>query len=178
MSGGPDSLPAMIVDAEARFWDLVESAWAACGPEPARIRRALVERDPAADGDNDVIHMLEGWTDQFLARLGELSADLSSAELTDLDRVVERKLYDIDRQEIQQQTDGSEDGFLYCRGFIVAAGRAFYQAVDANPAMAVIDAECETMCYFFAELHLKRFGTRPDTGSGISRESCSNSAGW
>ena len=160
---------------EARFWALVESAWAACGPEAERARRALAERD-AVTGDGP--HALEAWTDQFLAELGRLSAGLSSAELTDLDRVVERKLFVIDRAEVHEHTDGSDDGFLYCRGFIVAAGQRFYEAVDADPAVAVLDAECEAMCYFFAHLHDERFGERPDTGSGISRESGFNAAGW
>jgi hypothetical protein len=44
--------------------------------------------------------------------------------------------------------------------------------------VAVPDAECEEMCYFFAHLHRERFGEFPETGSGISRESCSNATGW
>ncbi|MET8152789.1 DUF4240 domain-containing protein [Actinoplanes sp. NPDC049668] len=163
---------------EGRLWELVESAWAACGPEAAAVRRALVGRDPAADDDNDDIYLLDAWLERFLTQLQRLSADLSRAELTDLDRVVERKLYDLDRREIQEQTDGSDDGFLYARGFIVAAGRDFYDAVNADPAMAVMEAECETMCYFFAHLHEERFGGFPDTGSDISRESCRNPDGW
>jgi hypothetical protein len=163
---------------EARFWELVESAWAACGLEPARVRQSLVDRAPAADADNSGLYALDAWMDQFLTQLRRLCADLSSAELTDLDRVVERKLYDIDRQDIHEHTDGSDDGFLYCRGFIVAAGHRFYDAVHADPAMAVMDAECETMCYFFAHLHDERFGDFPDTGSGISRESGRNPDGW
>ncbi|WIM92513.1 DUF4240 domain-containing protein [Actinoplanes oblitus] len=161
---------------EDRFWELVESAWVACGPEAARLRRALAERDPAAE-DTDA-YGLEGWTEQFLTRLRELCDGLSAAELTDLDRVVERKLFDLDRAEVHEYTDGSDDGFLYCRGFIVAAGRRFYDAVAADPSMALMDAECEEMCYFFAHLHDKRFGGHPDTGSGISRETGGNSAGW
>jgi hypothetical protein len=155
---------------EARFWALVESAWAACGPGTASDRRALVEREPGTDADLE--------TEQFLAELSRLCEGLSSAELTDLDRVVERKLYDLDREEIHEHTDGSDDGFLYCRGFIVAAGQQFYEAVLADPAMAVMDAECEEMCYFFAHLHNKRFGSWPETGSGISRESGTNPDGW
>jgi hypothetical protein len=131
---------------EVRFWELVESAWAACGPEATRARRALVERDPAADGDD--LYALDAWMDQFLAQLG------------------------------QRCTDGSDDGFLYCRGFVVAVGRDFFDAVNANPAMAVLDAECAAMCYFFAHLHNRRFGKYPETGSGISRESVSNPDGW
>ncbi|MEU4423310.1 DUF4240 domain-containing protein [Actinoplanes sp. NPDC024001] len=163
---------------ETRFWDLVESAWAACGPEQAGLRRALVERDPATDDGNDGLYALDDWLESFLEHLRRLSAGLSSAELTDLDRVVERKLFDIDREEIHEFTDGSDDGFLYCRGFVVAAGREFYDAVHARPAMAVLDAECEAMCYFFAHLHNERFGDYPDTGSGVSRESCRNPDGW
>lgn len=91
---------------------------------------------------------------------------------------VERRLYDIDRADIQAVTGGSDDGFLYARGFVVALGRDFYAAVAEDPKKAVPDAECEKMCYFFAHLHNERYGTFPDTGSKISRESCSNPAGW
>jgi hypothetical protein len=79
---------------------------------------------------------------------------------------LERKLYDIDRADIQAVTDGSDDGFLYARGFIVAMGRDFSNAVAANPQMGVPDAECEEMCYFFAHLYRQRFGDFPDIGSG------------
>jgi hypothetical protein len=163
---------------EDRFWALVESAWAACGPESARVREALVKRDPAGDDDNGNLEALDTSMDQFLAQLQRLCADLSSEELTDLDRVVERKLYDLDRQEIHEHTDGSDDGFLYCRGFVVAVGQEFYAAVNADPAMAVMDAECEAMCYLFAHLHDERFGGYPRTDSGISRETGRNPDGW
>ncbi|MET8089612.1 hypothetical protein [Micromonospora sp. NPDC005220] len=53
---------------------------------------------------------------------------------TNLDPVVERKLHDIDREDIHEVTDGSDDGFLYARGFIVALGRAYYEAVRTRPA--------------------------------------------
>jgi hypothetical protein len=174
LSEGADSVPA--VTDETRFWALIESAWAACGPAAADLRASLTKRDPAEDDGWETVETLA--LDEFLEQLTVLSADLTSAELTDLDRVVERLLFVVDRAEIQEYTDGSDDGFLYCRGFIVAMGREFYQAVDANPAVAVMDAEVEDMCYFFARLHNERFGSYPETGSGISRESCSNAAGW
>lgn len=166
---------------EARLWSIIESAWAEVGPEPLALRQALVERDPADDdGDEDdgPSFAIGDWLAPFLGRLGHLSAELTGPELTDLDRVVERKLHDIDREDIHTVTDGSDDGFLYCRGFIVALGRAYYEAVRADPAMALLDADCEEMCYFFAHLHNERFGSWPETGSGISRESFGNPAGW
>ncbi|MFI1988125.1 DUF4240 domain-containing protein [Actinoplanes sp. NPDC020271] len=158
---------------EARFWALLESAWAALGDEPNRLRRELL--DPPAGADR---YAIDAWLDRFLEQLATLCADLSPGELTELDRVLERKLYDIDREDIHEVTDGSDDGFLYARGYIVALGQAYYEAVAADPAKAVPDAECETMGYFFGQLHLKRFGDWPELGSGISRESGSNPDGW
>ncbi|MFR9778028.1 DUF4240 domain-containing protein, partial [Micromonospora sp. MS34] len=166
------------VEEEDRLWALVEQAWARLGPQPAVLRRALLERDPGHDGDDDERYAIDNWLDPFLDALRDLCAGLPGPELVDLDRVVERKLYDIDRADIHEVTDGSDDGFLYARGFIVAMGRDFYQTVRANPALAVLDADCEKLCYFFAHLHQERFGAWPETGSGISRESVSNPAGW
>jgi hypothetical protein len=171
---GQPRLPS--VEEEARFWALVEAAWERLGPEPAVLRRALRERDPAM-GDPDP-YAVDGWLAPFLDNLRALAAELSSEELTALDRVVERKLHEIDRADIHAVTDGSDDGFLYARGHIVALGRAYYEAVRANPALAVPDATCESICYLFAHLHDARFGAWPLTGSGISRESFSNPHGW
>ncbi|XVU22477.1 DUF4240 domain-containing protein [Actinoplanes sp. CA-054009] len=161
---------------EDRFWALIESAWQRLGPEPAALRRALIARDPS--DDDFELYALDGWLASFLSTLTELSAALSSTDLADLDRVLERKLHDIDRADIHEVTDGSDDGFLYARGYIVALGRDFYQAVQRDPAVAVLDADCEEMCYFFATLHETRFGTAPDTGSTISRETGANLPGW
>ncbi|MEY9935464.1 hypothetical protein ABH926_010146 [Catenulispora sp. GP43] len=119
-----------------------------------------------------------GSTERLLEALSDLCESMSSSELTDLDRVVERKLYDIDRADIHAVTDGSDDGFLYARGYIVASGRETYYAVLADPDTAEEDEELEEMCYFFAHLHDKKYGSWPETGSGISRESFSNAEGW
>jgi hypothetical protein len=119
-----------------------------------------------------------GTTEGLLEALTELCDGMSSRELTDLDRVVERKLYDADRADIHAVTDGSDDGFLYARGLIVASGREAYYGILADPSLAEPDGELEEMCYFFAHLHNEKYGSWPKTGSGISRESCSNAAGW
>ncbi|NUS90949.1 MAG: DUF4240 domain-containing protein [Nocardia sp.] len=158
---------------ESRFWDLIDTAWAHVGPQPDELRKGLADRQ-----SDDEAFALDPHLPEFLARLRALTEQLSGAELTALDRVAERKLHDIDRADIQEVTDGSDDGFLYCRGFILAMGRDFYRAVSADPAVAVPDAECERFCYFFAHLHNERFGCFPETGSGISRESGANRAGW
>lgn len=162
---------------EARFWAMLEDAWATLGPEPNDVRRALAKRDVSVDASDEAAE-LEGHLDVVLRALARACEGLSSEELTALDRVVERKLHEIDRADVQQVTDGSDDGFLYSRGFILALGQEFYEAVAREPRVAVTDAECEDLCYFFTELHEARFGDAPETGSGISRESVSNEAGW
>lgn len=159
---------------EDRFWQLIDAAWERLGEEPAALRRELLTRDLDAEPS----YAIEEWLDPFLDALRDSTEDLPAADLTDLDRVLERKLYDLDREDLQAVTDGSDDGFLYCRGFVVALGRDFYRAVAREPRVAMVDAECEDMCYFFADLHAKRFGDYPETGSGISRETASNPAGW
>lgn len=160
---------------EARFWALIEAAWQRLGRKVNKARAALATRKPDPEVEYDDV---DEALDDFIEALSAECRELSATELTDLDRVLERKLYDIDRADIQEVTDGSDDGFLYARGFIVALGRDFYAAVLRDPRMALLDAECEEMCYFFAHLHDERFGDFPGTGSGISRESGANRAGW
>lgn len=162
---------------EQRFWDLVEAAWAPLGTGAART--ALATRDSGTDGyEMPEFTAVAEALDGFIDNLRSLARDLGPAELTGLDRVVERLLHDIDRYDVHEVTEGSDDGFLYARGFIVALGREFYTAVAADPRLAIEDAWCERMCYLFAGVHKERFGDYPDTGSGISRESCTNAAGW
>jgi Protein of unknown function (DUF4240) len=136
---------------ESRFWSLIESAWVG-----------------VAEGDLDAFH----------DRLQALSAELSAEELTVMDRVIERKLYDLDRADVHAVLDGSNDKFLYRRGFVVAMGWDYYEAVRADPQAVTENGAFEEMCYFFAHLCEERFGEWPDTGSGISRETCGNEAGW
>ena len=164
---------------EERFWELIEAAWAPLGDEVNQARRALVTRDPEGPGyDLPAFTVVDKALGEFIGNLRGLAGGLGSDELADVDRVAERKLYDLDRADVHEVTDGSDDGFLYARGFIVALGRDFYAAVAADPRLAIEDADCESVCYLFAHAHHERFGGFPETGSGISRESFSNPAGW
>jgi hypothetical protein len=164
-------------DDEIRFWSLLEQAWSQVDDGVNAIRLSLASQSSDSDRESGLA-AVDAAAGDFLGALGGLCRGMSSGELTDLDRVVERKLHDIDRADIHAVTDGSDDGFLYARGLIVGLGRDYYAAVAADPRMAVLDGEMETMCYFFAHLHDELFGAWPTTGSGISRESFSNPAGW
>lgn len=156
---------------ELRFWSLIEAAWQTVGGK-AKTRQKLVEGQLSEDGAERLTEALEDVIPALSEMLDELPADV----LAEFDRILERKLHEIDRQEIHEQVGGSDDGFLYGRGFIVAAGKAYYDAVNADPTRATSDLECEEMCYLSWHLYEEKFGHLPATG--ISRETCSNVACW
>lgn len=156
---------------EAQFWHLIEESWKAVG---GRTK----ERQKLANGK-----LSEAQAEQLLDDLDEVVASLEAileglpaVDLQLFDQILERKLYDIDRQEIQECTDGSDDGFLYARGFIVAAGKQYYDAVNGQPDISMTDVECEQICYLPMHIYERKFGKMP--ASGISRESCSNTDAW
>ncbi|MES2462794.1 MAG: DUF4240 domain-containing protein [Armatimonadota bacterium] len=156
---------------DGRFWSLIESSWQIVGGEEV-LRHKLAEGKLS----EEKAEFLQETLETVIPSLQQALEQLSAEDLLRFDRILEQKLYDIDREEIHEQTDGSDDGFLYARGFIVALGRKYYEAVDAHPEIAMMDLECEEMCYISWHLYHESFGQVPE--SGISRESCSNRNRW
>jgi hypothetical protein len=157
---------------ENRFWSMIEAAWGAVGGKSKSRHRLAEGKLP----EGSAYALQESLEEEVVPALREQLDALPADELLAFDCILERKLYDIDRADIHERTDGSDDGFLYCRGFIVGMGREYYEAVRANPDRAIVDAECEAMCYLSWHLYHERFGEVPP--SGISRQTQSNSAGW
>jgi hypothetical protein len=151
---------------------MIETAWGAAGGK-ANSRQLLAEGKLSEDRTYALEEVLEA---EVAPALREQLDTLSADELLAFDRILERRLYDIDRADIHERTDGSDDGFLYCRGFIIGMGRTYYESVLADPDRAVTDASCAQMCYSSWHLYHDKFGEVPP--SGISRETQSNSAGW
>jgi hypothetical protein len=151
---------------------MIEAAWQNVEGSAA-ARKQLAQGELDEDGAQQLAH--QSWTEavpSLQAALEKLPKD----ELLQFDRILERKLYDIDRADIQEYTDGSDDGFLYARAFIVAAGQAYYEAVSKDPSRAMMELECEDLCYLPVRVYSEKFGEMPD--SGISRETGFNKAGW
>jgi len=157
---------------ETRFWSMIEAAWQSIGGK-TKPRQQLVEGKLSDEKCESLMETLE---EEVIPALTEELQLLTPEALSQFDRILERKLYEIDRAEVQEATDGSNDGFLYARGFIVGMGRTFYDAVNANPSLAIMDMECEAMCYISWHIFCEKYGEMPP--SEISRESCSNRAGW
>ena len=156
---------------DERFWTVIESAWQSVDGQ-AEARGKLATGQLSEDDADELADSLQ----DFLPALQEEIDGLSADELLAFERILERKLYDIDRADIHEHTDGSDDGFLYARGFILAAGRDYYESVKNKPAIAMMDLECEDICYVARIMYEEKFGEIPP--SVISIESCSNKAGW
>jgi hypothetical protein len=161
--------PKAAVTEEGRFWGLLEDAWRAA-PEEAKLR-------PPAKGAEDALDVVDAALEaRVIPALERILRDLPAAELAAFDRILEKRLWDLDRADVQARTDGSDDGFLYGRGWIVAMGRAYWEAGMAVPSRLVRDRECERLCYLPRDLHEELHG--PLEPSGISRETGSNRVGW
>lgn len=113
MPASADELRLPSAEDEARFWALLEAAWARCTPEADRARQALAKPGSSLAAGLAAIGPALA---VFLNHLAGLSRRLPAGEVASLDRVLERKLYDIDRADIQRVTDGSDDGlFVFAR---------------------------------------------------------------
>ena len=153
------------------LWSLLESAWRTAPAEAAlRPSGGPAPSVPTLDRVDEALEK------RVIPALREALRELPAEELAAVDRILEHELYALDRADIQKHTDGSDDGFLYARGFIVAMGRAYYDAVVAHPETAIMDRECQSICYLPKRLHEDLHGPLPP--SRISRETGSNKAGW
>src|ERR1051325_3298339 len=106
---------------EKQFWSMIEAAWQEVEGSSA-TRKKLAQGKLGEDGATELAEQSLG---EFVPALQASLERLSKDELLQFDRILERKLYDTDRADIHEHTDGSDDGFLYARGFIVAAGQAY-----------------------------------------------------
>src|SRR3982750_2874299 len=107
---------------EKRFWSMIEDAWS--DVEGAAAARTKLVRGTL--GEDAAMELADQALGEFVPALRSALEGLREDELLAFDRILERKLYDIDRADVHEHADGSDDGFLYSRGFIVAAGQADY----------------------------------------------------
>ncbi|MFC5664864.1 DUF4240 domain-containing protein [Kitasatospora misakiensis] len=101
-------------------------------------------------------------------------------------------LYGLDREEYgtQRAVDPddpeeeplplSDDGFLYARAAVVAAGRAAYEQVRADPALFAAHSfrSGESLLYAHEEAYETATGEEWEHVTRYDFESCSNREGW
>jgi hypothetical protein len=156
-----------------QFWELIDLAWKD-SPDQDEIRKqALKTNDPELLQEAGSA-LWEPIMTNYKHRLQQLD----KGELTSFIHILEERLYHIDRQDIHKYTDGSDDGFLYCRCFIVGMGREYYTMVDSNPSKATMDIEAELWGFSAYEVYEEKFDEEFERYSVHSIESCSNVKGW
>ena len=158
---------------EQKFWELIESAWKSV-PLLDGLRQEALKTNK--------VELFEGLSfgldDEVSEAIEEKLREVSKDDLIQFNHLMEEKLFRLDREEIHQHTDGSDDGFLYCRGFIVGMGERYYNLVHAHPAKATADAEAESICFVGYRVYLERFKEEFRRQSVYPIESGSNPDGW
>lgn len=158
---------------EDKFWQIIETAWSKV--TTLHIIRAIAVKT----NDKDLLQELSSaMEEQILPYFKEALAELDEATLTAFIHFTESKLYQIDRQEIHQYTDGSDDSFLYCRCFIFGMGEAYYKMIDKSPKKASMDLEAEFFGFVAYQVYKEKFGQEFDRNSVHCIESCSNEEKW
>lgn len=159
---------------EQKFWELIEKAWAAT-PEADTLRKETLINNHSEQIDELSMALEDTVTEHYC----ELLARLEKEELEQFIRILEQKLHHIDRAEIHEYTDGSDDGFLYCRCFIVGMGETYYNMIDATPSKATMDAEAEIFGFAAYGVYEEKFEEEFNRGLLHNIETGSNTkGGW
>ena len=158
---------------EQEFWEIIEASWAD-SPKLNKTRAKALKTNNEELLEELSVELEETIIENYTKRLFILEKET----LTDFIHILEEKLYKIDREEIQEYTDGSDDGFLYCRCFILGMGEQYYNMIDANPFKATMDLEAECFGFSVYKVYEEKFGEEFERNSVYSIESCSNQKGW
>lgn len=157
----------------ASFWELIEAAWQ---DQPALLKKR--DKAMAADDRKTLTALADAIEDSVIEGFENRLYDLEREDLTAFIHILEERLYHIDRSDIQEGTDGSDDGFLYARCYIVAMGEAYYDAVDKDPSKAAPDAEAEGFGFTAYSVYADRFDEQFPRNSKHNIGTGSNKAGW
>ncbi|MEO8532994.1 MAG: DUF4240 domain-containing protein [Flavobacterium sp.] len=158
---------------EEKFWEIIELSWAD-SPKLDKLRINALKSN-----DFEILEDLSGELESsILKNYSKRLFTLNKEDLTKFIHILEERLYNIDREEIQEYTDGSDDGFLYCRCFILGMGQKYYNMIDKDPSKAAMDLEAESFGFSAYTTYEEKFGEEFDRYTHHSIESCSNDEGW
>jgi hypothetical protein len=158
---------------EQIFWDIIEMSWADSS-DLNKLRTKALKTNGI-----EILEELSGeLEDSILDNYAKRLIALNQSDLTKFIHILEERLYHIDREEIQVYTDGSDDGFLYCRCFILGMGKAYYNIIDKDPSKATMDLEAELFGFSAYGIYEEKFGEEFERNSIHCIESCSNEKGW
>jgi hypothetical protein len=158
---------------EQIFWEIIENSWGDSPKLDKQRAKALKNNDEAL-----LEELSQALYETILENYNKRLLTLGQDDFTAFIHILEEKLYHIDRKEIQEFTDGSDDGFLYARCFILGMGQQYYEMIDNEPSKATYDLEAEIFGFSVYRQYEEKFGEEFDRNSIHCIESCSNEKGW
>ncbi|MFB8166338.1 DUF4240 domain-containing protein [Kitasatospora purpeofusca] len=165
-TAGPPPQPSARLSWE-RFWQLIELI----GGEPAVAVCATFD-----DGCVRLSEELAAGPVEEIAGFGERLAEA----LYRLDREEYGTQRAVDPELPGESLPLSDDGFLYARAAVVAAGRAAYERVLGEPELFAAHSfrSGESLLYVHEEAYEVATGEDWDHDTRYDYESCSNREGW
>lgn len=114
-------------------------------------------------------------------KLKRLLLACSKEEMVSFHQLLDEMLYQLDREDIHEITDGSDDGFEYIRLWIVSQGRSYFEEVLQDPTQAPRDAdeeqENEAFGYAVWEAYEEKWGEAFPQIQSL-RATGTNQEGW
>lgn len=114
-------------------------------------------------------------------KLKRLLLACSKEEMVSFHQFLDGMLYQLDREDIHEITDGSDDGFEYIRLWIVSQGRSYFEKVLQDPTQAPRDTdeeqENEAFGYAVWEAYEEKWGEAFPQMRGL-RATGTNQKGW
>ena len=110
-------------------------------------------------------------------KLKQILLTFSKEEIISFHQHLDEAMYQLDREDIHEITDGSEDGFEYARLWIVSQGRRYFEAVLHDPNFAEEDEENEPFGYAAQEAYEEKW-QEPFPHLPNKRATGTNKAGW
>lgn len=139
-----------------QFWEFIEEAWSAI-PE-LKGRRSELAQVRGEKEPNQLAKTLESAIRDFVyPELEKHLLQMSKDEYSQFLGILKKRLTELDKKEIYKYVDGSDDGFLYSRGFIIGMGRDYFHAILNDPSLGTLYLESEEFGYFIQHLFDKRF---------------------
>jgi hypothetical protein len=155
------------------FWDIIELSWNDSPLLNNKRQKAIESKD-----DELLQELSIELEEEILENYHKRILQLSKEELTSFIHHLEERMFHIDREDIHEYTDGSDDGFLYCRCFIVGMGKQYYDMIDINPSKATMDLEAELFGFSAYQFYEEKFEEEFERYTYHSMETCSNSSAW
>ena len=157
---------------DLEYWQIIEKAWEA---NPVANEARL---NALATKEKNTIAKLEKYTGLITKSLESELLKLTKEDLAKFIFFVEKKLYEIDREDIHRYTDGSDDGFYYARGFILGLGYEHYNLVNNNPSKVAYDVEFFEICFIGYVIYKEKYGEEFERYQYHNASSFMNKEGW